>query len=154
MSIHYKRLSGGLLLLIMLAGIHVEPSMAQEEVAFFRAAPVNEEKPAVDDADAQEEAVCELIRTEYPGEITITTGNCVANIYVRFLSLGPGGCAVEAREDPSYAAFEPAIVGYFVLPGVWSDWLVFKGHIGGITTRIVNHVHCDTGVRSQVKYYK
>jgi len=138
------------MLVILVCSYAVEPSMAQDLVA-----PLPTEEPAAIDSHAEKPEDCDqMTTTEYFGDTTLHTCNVGGRIEVRFMSLGPGGCAVEAREDPRYAGSRPATTGLLALPGIWSGWLVFREHFGRITTRIVNRVHCDTGVRSQVRYYR
>lgn len=88
--------------------------------------------------------------TEYAESVMVVTGDAVAAVTVRFLSLGPGACAVEAW-----------VVGHegrhFVRvtapPVVWCDWQTIFEHMGSVGLTIINEVKCDTGVRSQVRWY-
>lgn len=64
------------------------------------------------------------------------------------MSMGPGGCAVEAR-----SAIPGDVVGVTALPAVFTGWIDMPvAHLGVVTRTITNTVHCDTSVRSQVRY--
>lgn len=88
-----------------------------------------------------------LVIEEYFGSITITTANVVGNVEVQHFSFGPGFCNVITR-TPSEA------VTINAPPFMWSGWQLLFNHLGEVTTTITNQVNCDTGVRSQVKYFK
>lgn len=88
-----------------------------------------------------------MVIEDYNDAITITTGNVYSKIEVRHWSFGPGFCNVIAR-TPS------ARVGLNAPPFSWSGWQLLTNHIGSITTTITNEVNCDTGVKSQVRYFK
>lgn len=85
---------------------------------------------------------------EYFGTTSIQTSNSVANIEVRHLSYGPGFCNVDTRSSLGKTITTAAP------PAFWSPWQVLESHIGEISLTISNTVNCDTGVRSQVKYWK
>lgn len=91
---------------------------------------------------------CRWIESEYMGSVTVTTCDAIAHIQVRFMSYGPGACAVEARSGVPNDA-----VGVTALPAVFTGWINMPiAHIGPTTRTITNRVICDTGVRSQVRY--
>lgn len=85
---------------------------------------------------------------EYFGTISIKTSNSYANVYIRHLSFGPGFCEVETRSSlgNSIVTMGP--------PAIWSEWQVIEAHAGQITMTVNDIVKCDTGVRSQIKYWK
>lgn len=85
---------------------------------------------------------------EYVNSTTITTSNSIAHVYVRHLSFGPGFCNVDTRSSSG------SMMATNAPPAVWSDWQIIDTHMGEVTFTITNKVNCDTGVRSQVKYYK
>ena len=91
---------------------------------------------------------CRWVETEYRDEVSLTTCNSVAHIKVRFMSFGPGFCAVEAR-----SGVQGDVVGITAPPAVWTGWTDMPvAHLGVVSRTIKNTVHCDTGVRSQVRY--
>jgi hypothetical protein len=85
---------------------------------------------------------------EYFGSITITTSNSYATIMVRHLSFGPGGCSVTSNSSLGSS------VSHIAPPAFWSDWYLLEQHAGVISITITDTVNCDTGVRSEVKYWK
>lgn len=91
--------------------------------------------------------VFNLVIEEYSGSTTITTDDVVAAIEVQHSSFGPGFCNVITR-TPSGS------VGVNAPPFIWSGWQTVVNHLGVITTTLTNEVNCDTGVRSQVRYYR
>ena len=79
--------------------------------------------------------------------MTITTSDSVANVEVRGKSLGPGLCAVEYSTSGGSVSFDAP-------PLAFSDWNVLASHIGSVTYTISERAICDTGVVSEVRYYK
>jgi hypothetical protein len=88
-----------------------------------------------------------LVIEDYNDKITITTANVYSKIEVQHWSFGPGFCNVITRTPRTR-------VGINAPPFTWSGWQLLTNHIGEVTTTITNEVNCDTGVKSQVRYYK
>jgi hypothetical protein len=89
-----------------------------------------------------------LVIEEYFSTTSIKTSNSIANVEVRHLSYGPGFCNVDTRSSLGKTITTAAP------PAIWSPWQVLEIHMGEISLTISNTVNCDTGVRSQVKYWK
>jgi hypothetical protein len=86
---------------------------------------------------------------EFPGSsISIQTSNSIAAVEVRHLSFGPGACDVVTRSSLG-AEFQ-----ILALPGIWSGWRAIEQHAGSITVTLSVEIRCDTGVRSQVRYFR
>lgn len=86
---------------------------------------------------------------EYFDSITIQTSNSIGGIYVRHLSFGPGFCSVETT-----SSLTGNTISHLAPPAIWSDWFLLDEHTGSFSINISDTVNCDTGVRSQVKYWK
>ncbi|MCF2874044.1 MULTISPECIES: hypothetical protein [unclassified Tenacibaculum] len=86
---------------------------------------------------------------EYIDSIIIQTSNTIATIHVRHLSFGPGFCSVETT-----SSLNGKTISHMAPPAVWSDWVLLDEHTGSFSIEISDKVNCDTGVRSQVKYWK
>lgn len=89
-----------------------------------------------------------LVIDEYFSSTRIETSNSIANIEVRHLSFGPGFCDVETRSSLG------GVSKTLAPPAIWGPWGVLESHIGEVGLTITNTVNCDTGVRSQVRYWK
>jgi len=85
---------------------------------------------------------------EFSGSTYIQTDNSIATIEVRHLSMGPGFCNVHTQSS---------LGGWITTnapPAIWSDWQVVDRHMGPVATTLTTIINCDTGVRSQVRYYR
>lgn len=89
-----------------------------------------------------------LVEEEFFGSTTIRTSDSVAQVWVRHLSFGPGFCTVETRSSRGTLISTPAP------PTFWSEWQTIESHFGEISLTLTATVKCDTGVRSQVRYWK
>lgn len=124
-------------------------TLAAVSAMFVFAIARNQETTRSTSSNGRPRTECRWVESEYRDDVSITTCDAVATISVRFMSLGPGLCAVEARETRTV---QPGRVGVTALPGVWSTWLTVQSHLGVYRTKIENDVKCDTGVRSQIRY--
>jgi hypothetical protein len=89
-----------------------------------------------------------LVIEEFFGSVSIKTSDSVGQVFVRHLSFGPGLCEVETRSSLG------KIITTLAPPAFWSEWQPIENHMGAITMNLNTTVKCDTGVRSQVKYWK
>ncbi|MEP2239036.1 MAG: hypothetical protein ABJI22_11795 [Maribacter sp.] len=85
---------------------------------------------------------------EYFGSTTITTSDSAGSIWIRHQSYGPGLCNLDTRTNYGNVVTTNAPLAS------WSNWQMLASHFGSISYVINNSVNCDTGVRSQVKYFK
>jgi len=85
---------------------------------------------------------------EYFNSTTINVCDCYSNVEVRHMSMGPGTCAVVTQSSKG------SQVGVTALPAVWTGWQIIESLIGETTITLTDEVICDTGIRSQVKYFK
>ena len=90
----------------------------------------------------------EILGSPTEANLTITTSNSIAMIEVRHMSYGPGFCTVETRTSlggGNVAAAPPLVYG---------AWHILEAHAGVVTMTISTEAKCDTGARSQVRYFK
>lgn len=79
--------------------------------------------------------------------MTINTGNSIANVEVRAMSLAAGFCGV------SFSTFGGS-TQFLAPPQTWSPWTILVSHIGEASFTITNSVVCDVGVIAEVRYFK
>lgn len=90
----------------------------------------------------------DLTIEEFIGTTSVQTSDSIAQVSVRHSSFGPGLCEVETRSSLG------TIISTLSPPFLWSEWQVLESHIGAISLSINTTVKCDTGVRSEVRYWK
>lgn len=92
--------------------------------------------------------IAEILGSPTGANLTITTSNSIATIEVRHMSYGPGFCTVETKSSlgaGNVAAAPPLVYG---------PWHPIEAHAGAVTLTITTEAKCDTGARSQVRYFK
>ena len=90
----------------------------------------------------------EVLGGPQEANLRITTGNAIAPIEVRHMSYGPGFCTVETSTSlgKTISAAAP--------PLVYGPWIRIEAHIGIVSMTISTRAQCDTGARTQVRYFK
>ena len=135
-----------------LQDFYVDAKLAGGQARSFKAADFWSRANAAMYQDAGDDylgyTIEEILGSPSEANLTITTSNSIATIEVRHMSYGPGFCTVETRSSlggGNVAAAPPLVYG---------PWHTLETHAGVITLKISTEAKCDTGARSQVRYFK
>jgi hypothetical protein len=104
---------------------------------------------AVVRADAAPEARARprQVVTEMGDTATVHLCDCIATVEVRAMSLGPGGCAVKIHTPQG-------TTGIFAPPASWTGWISVYESTAEHAVRIEREIVCDTGARTQLRYWR
>lgn len=89
-----------------------------------------------------------LVIADFLDSVTIITGDSVANVEVRHMSVNAGICEVKTGTTDGTLISTSARLAH------WSDWHVLTSSTISRGVNVTTHIQGDCSVRSQVKYYR